>query len=864
MSIGTFDAFTSARLGIYAAQHGLNVTGNNISNINTAGYTRQRIDQVSFKAGAYDRYRSQLDNHVGSGALVMNINQIRDPYLDVRYRNTNADVGYSDRMLAGLQEIADILDEIGLGENPSDNEEGDGLLHAQIQDLADKLRAYQKEPSKANNDLVRTSAETLCWYFNEYADKLERLYQDTVKDFNDQVTEINECLTNIRDLNREIRDCEIYGDNALELRDERNRQIDKLSEYLHIKVVYTEEKIGGAQTVEKLSIYLDDDNPDPAEHKDESMLIDGIFGAQLNRLPKRNPDYDENDPDSLPYVKEDGTFTDDITKAALEDPDNFFLTISKLVDVKNQEWKGVTTGYEEVTDPGVLALLKNVNVGATAGTAPEIWTVKEKAEQAVYGFDFTPAAGTTWEVGDKFKIGDTEYTIGTEVPLATANDPEGMAAFIAGELSRDPRYVDKYDVAPDPNNPTRILFSATVDNAGAIPISDRPKITVSSDPTGKLTFGNRQVITAGKDAVLTPPTVADQVDPATGAETKTSFTQINGKWNRVTTEIQHTKEVDLDDNDIHGSLQATRELLTEKGEFATKDTVADIDENAESKRGIQYYQLSLDLLARQFADQYNKINVGYMQDKDGYYINKDGDQLLLPRNGGEPVNAAGALTDDQKAALIRGGYVLKDAQGNPIEDENGDQIPDLNAWLENTNNGAVKMGGYLFSNRNDRDDPTGITAANISVSHKWSTGEVELVPTYKMLFLEQDGVKVPHSTQSDNALHMVNMIEKSLVYDPTVLVPDAVSNKLFEGSFNGMFDKMNTVCGQDIRANNSSLNTAYSQLVEIDTQRDGVSGVDLNDEAMNMMQYQKAMTAAMRLMTVIDDVLDRLINNTAM
>ena len=230
MSIGTFDAFTSARLGIYAAQHGLNVTGNNISNINTAGYTRQRIDQVSFKAGAYDRYRSQLDNHVGSGALVMNINQIRDPYLDVRYRNTNADVGYSDRMLAGLQEIADILDEIGLGENPSDNEEGDGLLHAQIQDLADKLRAYQKEPSKANNDLVRTSAETLCWYFNEYADKLERLYQDTVKDFNDQVTEINECLTNIRDLNREIRDCEIYGDNALELRDERNRQIDKLSE----------------------------------------------------------------------------------------------------------------------------------------------------------------------------------------------------------------------------------------------------------------------------------------------------------------------------------------------------------------------------------------------------------------------------------------------------------------------------------------------------------------------------------------------------------------------------------------------------------------------------------------------------------
>ena len=36
----------------------------------------------------------------------------------------------------------------------------------------------------------------------------------------------------------------------------------------------------------------------------------------------------------------------------------------------------------------------------------------------------------------------------------------------------------------------------------------------------------------------------------------------------------------------------------------------------------------------------------------------------------------------------------------------------------------------------------------------------------------------------------------------------------------------------------------------------------LNDEAMNMMQYQKAYTAACRLMTAVDEALDRLINNT--
>ena len=65
-----------------------------------------------------------------------------------------------------------------------------------------------------------------------------------------------------------------------------------------------------------------------------------------------------------------------------------------------------------------------------------------------------------------------------------------------------------------------------------------------------------------------------------------------------------------------------------------------------------------------------------------------------------------------------------------------------------------------------------------------------------------------------------------------------------------------------MRKDNVALNTNYTQLVEIDTSRDGVSGVDLNDEAMNLMQYQKAYSAACRLMTVVDEALDRLINNT--
>ena len=49
---------------------------------------------------------------------------------------------------------------------------------------------------------------------------------------------------------------------------------------------------------------------------------------------------------------------------------------------------------------------------------------------------------------------------------------------------------------------------------------------------------------------------------------------------------------------------------------------------------------------------------------------------------------------------------------------------------------------------------------------------------------------------------------------------------------------------------------------DLAVRRDSVSGVNLNDEAMNLMQYQKSYSAACRLMTTLDELLDKLINGT--
>ena len=861
-NLGTFDTFTTAQLGIYAAQHGLRVTGNNISNISTVGYTRQRIDQVSFKVGGADMYRSQLDNHVGSGALVTGISQIRDPYLDIRFRNVSADVGYTDTWLDGLKNIASVLDEVGKGFGEDDQ---DGMLYAQLQDLADALRGLSDKPCSDNDTLVRTSVASLCNLFNIYAGKLQDLYDTTETRFKQDVSDVNGILTNIRNLNEEIRNCEIHGDSALEMRDERNRQIDALAEYMHINVIYSMEDIGAGQEVEKLTITLANDNPDGNVTTDSSMLIDGIYGAQISvQHPVANTEYNPDEPigpTNLPYMGKNGKPTDSLEDAAMEFNPNYNVTISKLYDSKGRLWNNPTTTWREID-----------------GTRVD--------DNAVFRFEIKRGA-TKWEDGDKFYVGNVECTVSdtdgaNNISIEDANNPAELAKFIAARLTNTD-YTIKSDgayIVYTANNPGE---PGSGGNAPAAKPSLNPYAT---DADGNVILdgdGNGTPYTGGKigiGGIITKNPGYTTKAPAENSttiednkKTEIIYTQLaNGKWYEVKTVTEYSQEVELDDNDLYGSLQASRELLTEKGEFATQADV-DIDENALSKRGILYYQMSLDLLARQVATQYNNLNKGYMVNQKGNYIDDKGQEVMLPGTDGVavPISKTDGLTTAQKQNIINNdaalGWVKKDADGNFITDDDGNPVININKMLEDLGAMPAEGSGNLFSIRNDTDvdaDADGnslITAANITVSKGWSTGATNVITTFVQLFGE-DGKPLPNTTQSENANHMITMIEKALVYDPKLIDPDAVGEKLFVGGFNDMFSNMMGVEAKDERIMNVKLTTSYASQVELDSNRDGVSGVDLNDEAMNMMQYQKAYSAACRLMTVIDEVLDRLINNT--
>ena len=198
MAIGTFGAFTQARLAIYAAQTGLNVTGNNISNINTPGYTRQRLDQVSLYAAGSDRYYAKGDIRTGQGALVKSLSQIRSPYLDIRFRTENAKVGYMDAKLEGLNEIATILDEVAKGD-VSKGEDGFGILGLYFNKIAEAMRDLTSETGHQEYDnTVRQVAQNLVSTFNAYANKLEKVRQDTINKIGDDLDDIKRACDTVR------------------------------------------------------------------------------------------------------------------------------------------------------------------------------------------------------------------------------------------------------------------------------------------------------------------------------------------------------------------------------------------------------------------------------------------------------------------------------------------------------------------------------------------------------------------------------------------------------------------------------------------------------------------------------------------
>ena len=109
--------------------------------------------------------------------------------------------------------------------------------------------------------------------------------------------------------------------------------------------------------------------------------------------------------------------------------------------------------------------------------------------------------------------------------------------------------------------------------------------------------------------------------------------------------------------------------------------------------------------------------------------------------------------------------------------------------------------------------------------------------------------------RSENILNMVKLLENKISFEVN-------GKQFYSGSFHDCFANLEATLGIDYKSESTMLANQISVLNQTSNSRDGVSGVQLDEEGMNLLHYNQSYTAAARLMTTLDEALDVLINRT--
>ncbi len=225
----TFLGLEVQKRTLMMAQKNQDIVGNNISNINTPGYTRQRVDMYSSYVSGLGEpkwsSRSNMLSMQGQGVNAYGVSQIRDTYIDKRYRENVAIEAETDKKVDILSDIEDILD----------NFETTGL-QLRTQDLWNALQDYSEEKPDSTEvaTIVVNSAVSLCQILNDYDAQLKQVEDTYVNELKDNVEYVNKLLDEMTQLNYRIEKekfhyAEEYGPN--ELYDQMNLYIDELATY---------------------------------------------------------------------------------------------------------------------------------------------------------------------------------------------------------------------------------------------------------------------------------------------------------------------------------------------------------------------------------------------------------------------------------------------------------------------------------------------------------------------------------------------------------------------------------------------------------------------------------------------------------
>jgi flagellar hook-associated protein 1 len=224
MSIPTLQGLQTALSGLLAEQQALDVTGSNITNANTEGYTRESASLQTNLPITIPATNSITGRgaQLGTGVNVGNIARIRNSYLDAQYRAQNS-------ALSNASTQAEVLSQA----QSAFNEPSSAGLASQLSTFWSAWTSLADSPtSEAAKDAVVAAGQQLATTFNELSGQLSTISKQAGEQFNSLAGpggEVENYANQIAQLNGQIKLAEEAGQQPNNMLDRRDLLLDKLS-----------------------------------------------------------------------------------------------------------------------------------------------------------------------------------------------------------------------------------------------------------------------------------------------------------------------------------------------------------------------------------------------------------------------------------------------------------------------------------------------------------------------------------------------------------------------------------------------------------------------------------------------------------
>ncbi len=213
MSIN-FSAFEIGRRALNANQAGISVTGQNIANVNTSGYSRQRVQLVESAPTNLNGF------NIGNGVTIAGVQDFRDNFIESRLQT---EAGIAGRLNARRDALAPV-------ETALQGSETGGLQNA-LNGFFGSFRDLEANPnSVALRAAVAQKGAGIANAFQTTRSRLSEIQLGTDKQIRADVEQVNSLSEKIADLNVKIKTAEATGGSTSGLRDQRGEFVKQAAE----------------------------------------------------------------------------------------------------------------------------------------------------------------------------------------------------------------------------------------------------------------------------------------------------------------------------------------------------------------------------------------------------------------------------------------------------------------------------------------------------------------------------------------------------------------------------------------------------------------------------------------------------------